>query len=173
VIALLRLSAIVAASLVTFLPCAFDAQQNSGSIPIVPEDRSFYLGQQGMHPESLSGVLETSSGHGSAIGIHLELDTTMPSDGDKQSWTPQSWQYLQVGVFERKGAEIQPGEQSGFSDSLRGGSVAFDQGRSHLHFVSTWTDTPSVDLDRLTWIWFNRQAAAGMAACIAASLIPR
>ena len=82
---MLRLSAIVAASLVTFLPCAFDARQNAGSIPIALGDRSFYLGQQGMHPEPLSGILETSSGHRSAIGIQLELDTTIPSDGDKQN----------------------------------------------------------------------------------------
>ena len=100
-----------------------------------------------MRPESLSGIWETSSGHGSAIGIHLELDTTIPSDGDKQSWVPQSWQNLQVGVFKRKGAEIQLGEESGFSDSRRGGNLTFDQGRLQLHFVSPWTDTPSVDLD--------------------------
>jgi len=144
---LLRLSEIVAASLVTLLPCAIHAQQDSGSIPVAPEDRSFYLGQQVTHPESLSGIWETSNGHGGAIGIHLELDTTIPSDGDKQIWAPQSWQDLQVGVFERKGAEIQLGEESGFSDSRSGGSVTFDQGRLQLHFVSQWADTPSVDLD--------------------------
>ena len=144
---MLRLSEIVAASLVTLLPCAIHAQQDSGSIPVAPEDRSFYLGQQVTHPESLSGIWETSNGHGGAIGIHLELDTTIPSDGDKQIWAPQSWQDLQVGVFERKGAEIQLGEESGFSDSRSGGSVTFDQGRLQLHFVSQWADTPSVDLD--------------------------
>jgi len=81
------------------------------------------------------------------LAFHLELDTTIPSDGDKQIWAPQSWQDLQVGVFERKGAEIQLGEESGFSDSRSGGSVTFDQGRLQLHFVSQWADTPSVDLD--------------------------
>lgn len=144
---MLRLSGIVAASLVTFLPCVIHAQQDSGSILVASEDRSFYLGQQVMHPESLSGIWETSNGHGGAIGIHLELDTTIPSDGDKQSWAPQSWQDLQVGVFERKGTEIQLGEEGGFSDSRRGGNVTFNQGRLQLHFVSPWTDTPSVDLD--------------------------
>jgi hypothetical protein len=144
---LLRLSGIVAASLVTFLPCALHPQEDSASIPVALEDRSFYLGQQVMHPESLSGVWETSNVHGGAVGIHLELDTTMPSDGDEQNWAPQSWQDLQVGVFERKAAEIQIGEEGGFSDSHRGGGVTFDQGRLQLHFVSTWTGTPSVDLD--------------------------
>jgi hypothetical protein len=144
---LLRLPGIVAASLVTFLPCALHGQQDSSSIPLASEDRSFYLGYQVMHPESLSGIWETTNGHGGAIGIHLELDTTMPSGGDKQSWAPQSWQDLQVGVFERKGAEIQLGEESGFSDSRRGGDVTFDQGRLQLYFVSPWTDTTSVDLD--------------------------
>jgi len=100
-----------------------------------------------MPPESLSGIWETSNGHGGAIGIHLELDTTIPSDGDKQSWAPQSWQDLQVGGFERKGTEIQLGEEGGFSDSRRGGNVTFNQGRLQLHFVSPWADTPSVDLD--------------------------
>jgi hypothetical protein len=144
---LLRLSGIVAASLLTFLPCTLHAQQDSGSIPLASEDRSFYLGHHVMHPESLSGIWETSNGHGGAVGIQLELDTTMPSDGDKQSWVSQSWQDLQVGVFERKGAEIQLGDESGFSDSHRGGDVAFDQGHLQLHFVSPWTDTPSADLD--------------------------
>ncbi len=145
VLALIRLSGIVVASLVTLLPCAVHGQQTSDSI--AAEDRSFYLGQHVMHPESLSGIWETSNGHGGAIGIHLELDTTMPSDGNKQSWAPQLWQDLGVNVFERKGAEIQLGEESGFSDSRRGGGVTFDHGRLQLHFVSPWTDTPSVDLD--------------------------
>jgi hypothetical protein len=145
VIALMSLSAIVAGALATLLLCVAQAQQASASI--AAEDRSFYLGRQVMHPESLSGIWETSNGHGGAIGIHLELDTTMPSDGDKQSWAPQLWQNLQVGVFERKGAEIQMGEENGFSDSRRGGGVTFDQERLQLHFDSPWTDLPSVDLD--------------------------
>lgn len=144
---MLRLSGIVATSLLTFLPCALHAQQDSGSIPVAPEDRSFHLGQQVMHPECLSGIWENSNGRGGAIGIHLGLDTIIPSLGDKQSWAPQSWQYLQVGVFERKGAEIERGEEGWFSDSRRGGDVTFDQGRLELHFVSPWTDTSSVDLD--------------------------
>ena len=144
---MLRLSCIFAASLITLLSRALDAQQDSRTIPVEQEDRSFYMGRDVMHPESLSGIWETSNGHGGAIGIHLELDTTIPSDGDKQSWVPQSWQDLQVGVFERKGIETQFGEEGYFSDSRRGGSVTFDQGRLQLHFVSRWADTPSIDLD--------------------------
>jgi hypothetical protein len=140
-------SGIVASFLVTFLPYAVQAQQDPGSLPVSQEDRSLYSGQQVIHPESLSGIWETSNGHEGAIGIHLELDTTIPSDGDKQNWTPQSWQDLQVGVYERKGAEIQLGEGGYFSDSPRGVSVTFDRGRLQLHFVSQWADTPSVDLD--------------------------
>jgi len=140
-------SGIVATFLVTFLPYAVQAQQDPGSLPVSQEDRSLYSRQQVIHPESLSGIWETSNGHEGAIGIHLELDTTIPSDGDKQNWTPQSWQDLQVGVYERKGSEIQLGEEGYFSDSPRGVSVTFDRGRLQLHFVSQWADTPSVDLD--------------------------
>ena len=140
-------SGIVAAFLLPLLPFAVQAQQDSSSAPVAPEDRSSYLGRRVMHPESLSGIWETSNGHGGAIGIHLQLDTVMPSHGDKQSWLPQSWQDLEVGVYERKGAEVQFGEQGYFSDSPGDGSVTFDQGRLQLHFVSKWADSPPVDLD--------------------------
>ena len=83
----------------------------------------------------------------------------VPGDGEKPSWVPQSWQDLQVGVFERKGAEIQFGEEGFFSDSRRGGSLTLDAGRLQLHFVSQWADVQSVDLDLVQQggdCWYGR-----------------
>ncbi len=37
------------------------------------EDRSFYLDHPVLHPEALSGIWETPSGSGGAVGIHLQL----------------------------------------------------------------------------------------------------
>ena len=122
-------------------------------------DRSFYLGRLVDHPEALSGVWETSNGRGGDIGIHLLLGTTVPPDGDPPQWTPQSWQYLEVGVFERTGPEPQFGEDNSFSDSTRGGSLTFAAGRLQLHFFSTWKDTGSIDLDLVRQpddCWYGR-----------------
>jgi hypothetical protein len=114
-----------------------------------PEDRSFYLNQPVDHPEALSGVWETSNGHGGAVGIHIELMTSVSDDADPPAWTPQLWQHLELGVFERKGPELVFGEEGYFADDLRGGGVTLKNGRLQLHFVSRWEDTPSVDLDLL------------------------
>jgi hypothetical protein len=130
-------------------PCVF-AQSGVPAPPQTPpDDLSFYLNQPVVHPESLSGIWETSNGEGGAVGVHLLLMTTLPGDAAHPIWTPQSWQHLEVGVFERKESKLEFGEDNFFSDSLRGGGVTFKDDRLQLHFVSTWKDTPSVDLNLL------------------------
>ncbi len=133
------------------LASAAHAQSGVTTTPETPpEDRSFYLNQPVDHPEALSGVWETSNGHGGAIGIHLRLMTSVSGDADPPVWTPQLWEHLELGVFERKGPElVRFGEENGFADDSRGGAVTFENGRLQLHFVSPWEDTPSVDLDLL------------------------
>ncbi|MGC2398427.1 MAG: hypothetical protein WA510_01525 [Acidobacteriaceae bacterium] len=116
-------------------------------LPLSSDDRSFYLDQPVFHPEALSGIWETSNGQGGAVGIHLALATTLPGDDDHVAWTPQAWQHLEVDVFERKGAERGFGDANGFSDSQRGGTVLFKDGRLELHYVSHWQDATSIDLD--------------------------
>lgn len=61
--------------------------------------------------------------------------------------TIQSWQSLEVGVYERRGAILQVEEQNYFSDSPRGGNVSLDDGRLKLHFVPRVASDPAIDLD--------------------------
>ena len=154
------MSRVIAATAVTFvglLTCAVQAQEES-----------FYFGQPVQHPEGLSGVWETADGQGGAIGIHLLLDTSIPADATAPAGAPQSWQDLQLGVFDRRGPIIQRGELNYFGDSPRGGEVRFKDGRLTLHFVSTMVDAPSIDLDLVQqpgdrWVgrlhrgWFDSQ----------------
>jgi hypothetical protein len=67
---------------------------------IPPGDRSFNLNQPVDDPEAISGAWEATDGHGGAVGIHLHLATTAPSDADPPVWTPQCWQDLELGVFQ-------------------------------------------------------------------------
>ena len=106
------------------------------------EDRSFYLNQPILHPEALSGIWETPSGNGGAVGIHLQLATKLPDDS-RIPWTPQAWQHLVIGVFERKTTDEAFGDMNGFSDSKRGGGVTYKDGRLVLHEK----DPVAVDLD--------------------------
>lgn len=118
-------------------------------------DKSFYFGRLVEHPEALSGLWETSDGHGGVIGIHLILDTTIPGDATSFRGVSQSWIDLQVGVFDRRGREILTDEENGFSDSPRGGGVRFENGRLTLHFAGA----PPVDLDLIQKpgdIWAGR-----------------
>ena len=112
-----------------------------------PGDRSLYLGQPVDHPEDLSGVWEAPDQHGGAVGIHLNLMTKVSDDGDPPVWVPQSWQHLNLGVFQRNGSEIVFGEEGYFGDHPRGGLATLQAGHLQLHFVSAWKDTPSVDLE--------------------------
>jgi hypothetical protein len=118
-------------------------QARSQSIPASPpqqQDKSLYLGTPVTHPEDLSGVWEAADGHGGAVGIHLILDTTAPVDASTLVGITQAWLGLQVGLYRRTGAELQPSDETFFSDSPRGGRVRYEQGHLTLH-------TPGYDLD--------------------------
>jgi hypothetical protein len=110
------------------------------------EDRSFYLNQPIFHPETVSGIWETPNGNGGAVGIHLQLATKLPDDS-RISWTPQAWQHLVIGVFERKTTDEAFGNMNGFSDSKRGGGASYKDGRLLLHYVWLAKDPLIVDLD--------------------------
>lgn len=90
---------------------------------------------------------ETPDGEGGAVGIRLRLMTTLSADIVPPQWTPQSWQHLEVEVFRRKESGPGFGDANAFSDSVRGGSVTFNDRRLQLHFVSTYRDAYSTDLD--------------------------
>jgi hypothetical protein len=107
--------------------------------PLQHQDRSFYLGTPVTHPEDLSGAWEAPDGHGGAVGIHLILDTTLPVDATLAGAT-QAWLGLQVGLYHRTGAQIESSDENLFSDSLRGGSVRYEDQRLTLH-------APGYDLD--------------------------
>ncbi|HEY4051361.1 MAG TPA: hypothetical protein VGM27_31245, partial [Acidobacteriaceae bacterium] len=106
------------------------------------EDQSFYLGKPVLHPEELSGVWEAPDARGGAIGIHLVLYTTAPVETTTLVGTEQDWHALQVGIYQRAGAVLSFGEENSFSDSPRGGSVRYEEGRLTLHY-------PRFDLDLL------------------------
>jgi hypothetical protein len=145
-----RQSALIALSIIILLSYGTDAQQTStvNSVPTVqPSDRSPYLGNPVAHPEALSGLWETSNGHGGAVGIHLLLTTTVPGDARTLYGITQSWQSFEVGIYERKGVMIQFGEQNYFSDSPRGGNVSFEGRRLRLHFVPRVVSDPAIDVD--------------------------
>lgn len=124
------------------------AQSGSAALPRTPpEEQSFYLGQPVDHPESLSGVWETPGSEGGAFGIRLRLMTTVSADTVPPQWTPQSWQQLELEVFERKQDGPAFGDANAFSDSVRGGRVTFNDRRLQLHFVSNYNAAHSTDLD--------------------------
>jgi hypothetical protein len=136
-----------------------------GSVSTIPGDRSPYLGRPIINPETLSGFWETPNGHGGAVGIHLLLMTTVPTDGwEKPSDAPQSWQLLELGVYERRGATIQLEESNNFSDSPRGGNVGFEAGHLSLHWISPPTASPSMS------ILFSSLAIDGLAVCTVGAL---
>jgi hypothetical protein len=128
------------------------------SDPAIPGDRSSYLGRQVTNPEALSGFWETSNGHGGAVGIHLLLMTTVLTEGWYSAGdAPQSWEHLNLDVYERRGAKTGPDEDNGFSDSPRGGNVSFRGGHLKLQFPSTLPSDPSIDVDLIlqpddTWV---------------------
>ena len=49
---------------------------------------------------------------------------------------PQSWQRLEIGLYERKGSVLQFGVQNYFSDSPRGANLLVEDDALHLHFSS-------------------------------------
>jgi hypothetical protein len=80
----------------------------------LPGTRSFYFGHLVDRPEALSGVWEAPDGQGGVVGIHLNLMTIVSDDVDPPAWTPQSWQNLNFGVFQRRGSENAFGEEGYF-----------------------------------------------------------
>ncbi len=112
------------------------------------EDRSFYLGTPVAHPEDLSGLWEAPDGHGGAIGIHLVLDTTIPVEATTLAGARQSWLGLTLGLYHRSGAEFQLGDENRFSDSLRGGSVRYENDRLILHARGYDLDLHRIDGDK-------------------------
>lgn len=97
------------------------------------QDRSFYLGQPVVQPEELSGIWEAPDGRGGAIGIHLTLDTAAPANAVTLVGTKQTWLDLQLGMYQRAGSVLKWGEENGFSDSLRGGGLRYNDGKLTLH----------------------------------------
>lgn len=120
-----------------FLAVCYGDAQNTAPRDLSPsqqdQSQSFYVGRPVNHPEELSGIWEAPDGHGGAIGLHLLLSTTAPTDITTLVGTRQSWLDLQVGIYERSGAVLQVGEENYFSDSVRGGGVQYDKDRLTLH----------------------------------------
>jgi hypothetical protein len=155
-------SMLLATAFLVPLTPGIQAQQSQAVPPIPLEDRSPYQGIPVDHPESLSGLWETSNGKGGAVGIHLLLTTNAPADATTLDGIQQLWLNLEVGVYARKDSTIQFGEMNYFSDSPRGGNVSYEDGRLQLHFVAPLSGDNSIDLDLKhkedgSWTgWFHR-----------------
>jgi len=94
---------------------------------------SFYTGRPVSDPEALSGIWEARDGRGGAVGIDVKLITYLPRDARSFEGTGETWQSLQVGVYERALSTIRLGEENYFSDSAQGGDVHYQNGRLTLH----------------------------------------
>lgn len=130
----------------------------SVTVPLVPAqtakaspDAGPYRGKVVTDPESLSGLWETSNGHGGFVGIHMILGTSVAPYAKTNDRTlkgvEQQWEYLDLGVYEQQGAEFSFGEENYFSDHAGTAAVKIEDGHLELHFVSPVTGTPAVDLD--------------------------
>ena len=141
----------IVASLISFtwvLYAQVAPRPRPDSDPAIAGDSSPYLGRPVTNPEALSGFWETSNGHGGAVGIHLTLVTTVPTEGWYSAGdAPQSWEHLNLDVYERRGARIGPDEDNGFSDCPRGGNISFHGGHLTLQFPSRFPSDPSIDVD--------------------------
>ena len=115
--------------------------------PSAPIHLSPFLGRPVQNPESLSGRWEAPDGQGGALGLDLQLTTTVPADVRTLSGVTQTWFSLQMGVYQRKGATVQFGEENFFVDSYPDRNIQFDQGRLTLHFASPRAGVRAVDLD--------------------------
>lgn len=110
-------------------------------------DQSPYLGQVITSPESLSGLWQAPDGHGGLVGLHLQLITDIPGTTTSVASTQQTWEHLEVGVFQTKSPTLQFEDQNYFSDSPRGSNARLENDDLSLHFISRSATTPSVDLD--------------------------
>jgi hypothetical protein len=142
-------SVLIAAILLIALGSRARAQQEPAAPAVPAEDRSPYLGNPIAHPESLSGLWEAPNGSGGAVGIHLSMWTTILGDATTLRGLEQSWRHLDVGVYERKVATSEFGDENNFSDSSRGGHVRYENGRLTLSFAARAASDPSIDLDLL------------------------
>lgn len=128
----------------TLLIGKLDSRQNSARSA---DSLSPYAGEIVTDPASLSGVWEAPTGPESAVGIQLQLFTTISANTITLAGAPQNWQSLEVQVYERHGPTITAKDRNFFSDSKRGGSVSFEHGRLELHWAPTISGFPQVDLD--------------------------
>lgn len=133
--------------LMSFLSSCALGQAMAGSRYESPVgSRSLYFNRTVHDPEALSGVWETPDGKGGAVGIELKLTTAMPNGTGRETWTPQHWRSLVVGVFERSGPEIRVGDVNFFMDTARGG-VRFEQNGLKIHVQAREKWEPSFDID--------------------------
>jgi hypothetical protein len=130
------------AVMLLYIGSQFAAAQSAAS-----DDQSPYHGRVVTSPESLSGLWQAPDGHGGLVGLHLQLITDIPSTTTTLTGVQQTWEHLEVGVFQTKGPTLQSEDQNYFSDSPRGSNVRFENDRLSLHFASAYARTPSVDLD--------------------------
>lgn len=131
-----------------------DAAPQAG---VGPEgNRSPYKGKIVADPEGMSGLWEAPNEHGGVVGIHLILGTTVDpyakTGGRTLKGVEQQWEYLEIGVYEQKGAEFTFGDENYFSDrptSSKAGDfqVKIEDDHLKLHFVSRVMGTPAFDLD--------------------------
>jgi hypothetical protein len=143
-------------AIITTMACTFStpwsahAQETIALVtPTAPaDDTSFYVGKPIAHPEELSGIWEVPDGHGGAVGIHLILSTTVSADATTLVGVEQAWLNLQLGIYQRAGTVLQFGEENFFSDSPRGGSVRYDDGRLRLHDAEFDLDLLRISGDR-------------------------
>ncbi len=119
------------------------------------DDQSPYKNQLVASPESLSGLWEAPDGNGGFVGLHLQLITNIPTTSTSLANVQQTWEHLEVGVFQAKSPILQFEDQNYFSDSPRGSNARFENDHLSLHFISPSPRTPSVDLDLMrvddTW----------------------
>ena len=102
-------------------------------------------------PEVLSGLWETSNGHGGFVGIQMMLGTSVAPDARSNGRTlegvEQLWEYLNLGVYEQKGPEFVFGDGNYFSSSSKDAPVRIEDGHLQLHYASRGAGLPAVDLD--------------------------
>jgi len=117
----------------------------------ISEESGPYRGKPVTDPEGLSGLWETSNGHGGFVGIHMVLGTSVAPDAKSDRKTlagvEQQWEHLDLGVYEQKGAEFTFGEEGYFSDHAGASQVKLEDGHLELHFVPPVASMPAVDLD--------------------------
>jgi hypothetical protein len=120
------------------LACGNSRNSRTPTVQIAPKQdpnlyASFYTGRPVSDPEALSGIWEAGDGRGGAVGIDLRLITYLPRDARSFKGTGETWQSLQVGVYERALSTIRLGEENYFSDFKRVGDVRYENGRLTLH----------------------------------------